>query len=808
MNDLRFAFRQLLKNPGFTAVAVLTLGLGIGANTAIFSVVNAVLLRPLPYKNPDRLVWIWENNLSKNLPINPASPGNFNDWRHQSRLFDSLSAWEGESFNLTDHGEPESVLGAKVFSDFFEVLAIQPILGRGFLPEDDRAGANPVVLLSQGLWQRRFGGDSNILGKTLTVDGKGFVIVGIMPAGGGVPFNHLELWVPFALDPRRLAAHGDRFLRPIGRLKPGVTLKEAQAELGGIARRLQQLYPQENTGAGVNVIPLKEMFTREMRAPLLVLLGAVGFVLLIACANVANLMLARAAAREKETALRAALGATRLRLTRQFFTETFLLCALGALAGLALAVYGLQLLRLLIPAVSSNYKVSIPGLEEIGVDRWVLLFTLGLSLVTALLCGLAPALKTSALDLNDALKEGGRTSVTGFRGGRFRGLLVISEVALALILLMGAGLMLESFRHLREVQLGFDAHNVFTMSLSLPGSKYPEEQQRVGFFQQLVGRVQALPGVESVAAANYLPLSGHWGTVGFSIEGRPALAAGDFLVANYCTVSPSYFDTMKIPVVAGRGFTAADRLKAPQVVTINQTMARRFWPNENPIGQRLNLGDAKTPDFCEIIGVVGDVRHFGPDVESQPQLYISHLQSPATGMSLIVRTVRNPLHLVAAARAEVLAIDPAQPVYEVQTLEKLLSQSIAPRRFVLLLLGSFAIVALGLGAIGIYGLISYTVNKRTHEIGIRMALGARSQDVLRLVVRQGMKLALMGVGLGLAGALAVMRVLQSLLFEVKPFDPFIFLLVTVGLIAVTLVACMLPARRAAKVDPMEALRFE
>jgi putative ABC transport system permease protein len=808
MNDLRFAFRQLLKDPGFTAVAVLTLALGIGANTAIFSVVNAVLLRPLPYEQSDRLVWIWENNLSKNIPINPASPGNFNDWRDQSQAFETLSAWEGENFNLTGGGEPERVLGAKAFANFFAVLRVQPILGRSFLPDEDRAGANPVALLSHGLWQRRFGGDTNILGKSLTVDGRSFVIIGIAPAMQAVPFNRFELWLPFALDSARMNAHGDRFLRPIGRLKPGVTIRQVQAELGGIARRLEQLYPQENTGAGVSVIPLKEMFTGELRRPLLVLLGGVSFVLLIACANVANLMLARAAAREKEIALRGALGATRFRLMRQLFNETLLLCALGTGVGLALAVYGVQLLRALVPAVSSNYKVPIPGLDEIGIDGWVLVFTLGLSFVTALLCGLAPALKTSRLDLIESLKEGGRTSVAGFRGSRFRGLLVISEVALALVLLIGAGLMIESFRHLREVRLGFDPYNVFTMSLSLPESKYPEEQQRAEFYQQLLQRVEALPGVKSAAIANYLPLSGHWGSVGFSIQGRPPLTPGDFLVANYCTVSPNYFHAMEIPVLEGRGFTAADRKQAPYVVIINQTMARRFWPGENPIGQRLNLGDSKSPDVCEIVGVAGDVRHFGPDADTRPQTYFSHLQSPAKQMSLIVRAVANPLNLTSAVRAEVKALDAAQPVYDVQTLEQLVSQSIAPRRFAMLLLGAFAIVALLLGAIGIYGVISYTMNRRTHEIGIRMALGAQRHDVLALVVRQGMRLALIGVGAGLAGALAATRALQSLLFEVKPFDSLIFLLVTLTLTAVAFVACWLPARRAAKIDPMEALRYE
>jgi putative ABC transport system permease protein len=807
VNDLKFAIRQLLKNPGFTAVAVLTLALGIGANTAIFSVVNAVLLRPAPYPNPDRLVWIWENRLSKNIPINPASPGNLQDWRDQSQTFERLSAWDGHNFNLTDHGAPERVLGAKVFADFFEVLGARPALGRSFLPEDDRAGSQPVALLSHGLWQRRFGGDTNILGKALTIDGKSFTVIGVMSPQHAVPFNLFDLWTPFALEADRMKAHGDRFLRPIGRLKPGVTVQQAQAELAAITRRLEQLYPQENTGIGVSVIPFNEMFSGEIRLPLLVLLGAVGFVLLIACANVANLLLARSAAREKEIALRAALGATRLRLTRQLFMETLLLCALGAAAGLGLAVYGVEVLRAFVPAVSSNYKVPIPGLDHMGIDRWVLLFTLGLSFVTALLCGLAPAVKTSKVDLNDSLKEGSRGAGGGVCGGRLRSLLVVSEVALTLVLLIGAGLMTESFWRLRDVHLGFDPRNVLTMSLSLPASKYSEEQQRADFYEQLVQRVQALPGVKAVAVANYVPLSGHWGTVGFRIEGRPALAPGDYLSAEARTVSAGYFRAMAIPVLEGRGFTAADRLKAPQVVMINQTMARRFWSNEDPIGQRLNLGSTNV-DVWEIVGVVGDVRHFGPDAEARAEIFFPHGQVPLNWMSLIVRTMGDPQNLVAAVRAEVQAIDPAQPVYDIQTMEKLVAQSIAPRRFAMFLLGIFAGVALLLGTIGIYGVISYVVSKRTHEIGIRMALGARHRDVLRMVIQQGMKLALLGIGLGLAGAVALTRMLQALLFEVKPFEPQTFLLTTFILISVAFLACWLPARRAARVAPMDALRYE
>jgi predicted permease len=808
MNDLKFAFRQLLKNPGFTAVAVLTLALGIGANTAIFSVVNAVLLRPLPYREGERLVWIWENNLSKNIPINPASPGNLNEWRKQSGVFEGLSAWEGQNFNLTSHGEPERVLGARAFADFFQVLGIRPIVGRTFSPEEDRAGANPVALLSHGLWQRRFGGDTNILGQALTVNGKSFTVIGIIPSGQAVPFNLFELWIPFALDAVRLESHGDRFLRPIGRLKSGVTVKQANAELGALAARLEKLYPQENTGGGVTVMPLKNMSTGDMRVPLLVLLGAVAFVLLIACANVANLMLAQAVAREKEIVLRAALGATRLRLTRQLFTETFLLCALGTALGLGLAVYGIQLLRAIVPPVSSTYKIPIPGLDQISIDGWVLTFTFALSFITALLCGLAPALRGSGLDLNESLKEGSRGSVGGLRGGRFRNALVISEVALALVLLIGAGLMVESSRRLQDMRLGFDPRNVLTMSLSLPETKYPEGPQRAEFYQRLLDQIELLPGVKSAAVANYLPLSGHWGTVAFSIEGRPPLARGDFLVADVQTVSSNYFGTMAIPLLQGRGFSAADHEKAPGVVVINETMARRFWPRENPVGQRLSFGDANNPEFSEVVGVAGDVRHFGVGAEPHAEIYFSHRQTPGSWMTLIVRTGANPLNLVAAVKSEILKIDAAQPVFDIQTLEQLAAQSIAPRRFVMLLLGIFAIVALLLGAMGIYGVISYAVSKRTREIGVRMALGAGRGDVLGLVVGQGMKLALIGIGAGLAGAMALTRVLRNLLFEIKPFEPLTFLAVTVTFTAVALLACWLPARRAAKVDPMEALRHD
>ena len=808
MNDLRFALRQLGKNPGFTAVAVVTLALGIGANTAIFSAVNAILLRPLPYRDADRLVWVWENNLSKNIPINPASPGNLNDWRNQSRVFESLSAWEGGDFNLTGRGEPERLLGARAFPDFFEVLDVRPVLGRTFGPDDDRPGAEPVALMSHGLWQRRFGGDAGVLGRAINLNGKSFTVIGIVPDGRAAPFHLFELWVPFALDSGRMSSHGDRFLRPVGRLKPGVTVRQAQAELGALARRLEQLHPADNTGAGVNVIPLKEMFAGEMRRPLLVLLGAVAFVLLIACANVANLMLARAVAREREIALRAALGATRLRLARQLFTETLLLCTLGTAAGLGLAVYGVELLRAVVPAVSGTWKVPIPGLDGIGIDGRVLAFTLLLSFVTALICGLAPALGTSRVNPNDSLKAAGRGAAGSAGGCRLRNALVVSEMALALMLLIGAGLMVESFRRLRAVGLGFDPKNVLTMSLSLPEAKYPEGPQRAEFFRRLLQRVEALPGVDSAAVTNYLPLSGHWGTAGFSIEGHPPRGPGDFLVADVRTVSPGYFRTMAIPILEGRAFRPADDETAPPIVVITRTMARRFWPNDNPVGRRLDLGEAGSPDVREIVGVVGDVRHFGVDAAPPAEMYFSHPQAPGNSMTLVVRTGPDPLSLVSAVRSAVRAVDADQPVYDVQTLGQLAEQSVALRRFAMLLLAAFAVVALLMGTVGIYGVISYAVGKRTREIGVRVALGAGRGQVLRLVVGQGMKLALLGIAVGLAGAAAVTRALQGLLYGIKPFDLRTFGLVTLTFTAVALVACWLPARRAAGIDPMEALRHE
>jgi predicted permease len=807
IQDVRYAFRTLRRSPGFTVVVVGTLALGIGATTAIFSVVNAILLQPLPYSNGDRLVWIWENNLSKNIPINPASPGNLNDWRSQSRLFERLSAWEGQSFNLTSRGTPERVLGARVFADFFDVVGIRPALGRTFHPEEDRAGAGAVALLSHGFWQRRFGGDPSILGRTITVDGKTFTVIGIIPSGQTVPFNLFELWIPFALDADHMGAHGERFLRPVGRLKRGVSVRQAQAELGAIARRLEELYPLENTGAGVTVIPLKEMFVGEMRRPLLVLLAAVALVLLIACANVANLTLARAIAREKEIALRSALGASRLQLTRQLFTETLLLCALGTASGLGLAAYGVQLLRSFVPSVSVTYKVPIPGASEIGVDGRVLSFTLVLSVVTATLCGLAPARRTSRADLNGSLK-GGRGSAGSISLGRFRNTLVVAEVALALMLLVCAGLMIESFRRLQAVRLGFDPQDVLTVSLTLPEAKYREARQRAEFFARLLERVESLPGVKSAAVTDYLPLSGHWGTAAFSIEGRPPLARGDFLVADVRTVSPGYFGTMAIPRVDGRGFKTSDDEAAPQVVVINQTMARRFWGSENPIGRRLDLGDAQNPDFREIVGIVADVRHFGIDVEPHAEMYLCHLQAPGGRMTLVVRTAAEALSLATAVRSEVLAVDAEQPVYDVQSLQQLVAQSMALRRFAMLLLAGFAVVALCLASIGIYGVISYVVGRRTREIGVRMALGAGRQQVLGLVVGQGMKLAFVGIITGLAGAVAATRALRSLLFEIKPLDPRTFLVVTLTFAAVALLACWLPARRAAGVNPMEALRDE
>lgn len=806
--DVRFGSRMLVKNRAVTFVAVLALALGIGANTAIFSVVNTVLLKPLAYKNADQLVMVWEDATKYGFPHNTPAPANFIDWRDQSQTFEDMAAFADQSFNLTGTGEPERVVGQRVSTSLFPLLGVEPLLGRAFLPEEDNPAGNRVVMLSHGLWQRRFGSDKEIIGKTLNLNADVFTVVGVMPSSFQFPDREDELWVPIAFNSEEASRRGSHYLRVVARIKPGVTLGQAQAEMDTIAANLQQQYPQSNTSVGAVVSPLQEEMVGDVRPALLVLLGAVGFVLLIACANVANLLLARAAARQKETAIRSALGAGRLRLVRQFLTESILLAGLGGGVGLLLAIWGIDLIVKFIPDDISRAK-------DAGFNMTVLGFTLLVSLITGVVFGLAPALQTSRTNLNECLKEGGRDSAAGSRGNRVRKLLVVAEIALASVLLIGAGLMINSFMRLRSVDAGFQPDKLLTMRIILTPSKYPDQPKRAAFFTELLRRVEALPGVQDVGAISWLPLTMRGGSNGFTIEGRPEPPRDQLPIALVRVISPGYFRTMGIPLLRGRAFTEQDTQASPGVVIINEAMARHFWPDEDAVGKRIKMGPFNSNGpWLSIAAISKDVRQYELNAESKPEMYFPYLQATVSGSAafgirdLIVRTSSDPASLATAVRDEVWAVDKDQPVSNIRTMEQIVSGSVSRQRFNMLLLGIFAAVALILAAVGIYGVMSYSVTQRTHEIGVRMALGAQSRDVLRLVVGQGMVLTLVGVGIGLAAAFFLTRLMSSLLFGVSATDPVTFATISAILSVVALGASYMPARRAIKVDPIVALRYE
>jgi predicted permease len=808
LRDVRYGIRSLLKHPGFTAIAVITLALGIGANTAMFSVINAVLLRPLPYQQPDRLVTIWEESPQRGMYQMPVSFANLRDWVDQNHVFEQISAYTFTDLNLTGAGEPARLLVVRSSANLFSLVGAAPQLGRAFLPEEDKQGANRVVILGHALWQSRFGSDARIVGQSLTLNNQSYTVVGVMPSSVQFPvgFGYLgkvlndpvDVYVPLAATGNE-TRRGNYSFFAIGRLKPGVKIDQAQAEMTTIEGRLEQQYPEGNTGIGIRLIPTQEQTVKEIRPALLVLLGAVAFLLLIACANIANLLLARAASRQKEIAIRTALGASRLRVSRLLLTESLMLSLAGGCLGLLLALWGTEALMALAPD-------NIPRLNEVGVDARVFGFTLAISFVTGIVFGLIPALQASKPNLNETLKEGSRGSMGSSAGKRTRSVLVAVEVALSLVLLIGAGLMIKSFLRLQQMNLGFNPDNVLTVDLTLSSSKYPEDRQQAAFFQEALERLQSLTGVKSAGASTGLPLTLTISGSDFRIEGRPEPEAGKEMIINTRSVSPGYFGTLGIALIKGRDFSDRDKSDAPKAAIINEDLALIYFPNEDPIGRRITFDDGTS--WISIVGIIGDVKQLGLDSSAKPEVYFPYLQVASPSMSLVVRTASNPLSLAAAVKSQIQAIDKDLPIDNAKTMQQLLADSISGRRFNMLLLTVFAAVALVLAIVGIYGVMSYAVTQRTHEIGIRMALGARANDVLKLVVKNGMSLALIGVGIGLAGAFALTRLLASLLFHVTPTDAVTFASVSICLIVVALLACCIPARRATKVDPLVALRYE
>ncbi len=807
--DLRYGIRVLAKSRGFTLVAVLTLALGIGANTAIFSVVNSVLLRPLPYKDADRLVIVWEQNPHRGWYQNIVSMANFLDWRKQNHVFTDLAAIDPTPFNLAGGaGEPVEIGGERVTANLFSLLGVQPVRGRAFLPEDDKPGSAPVAVLSYGLWQRRYGGDPALVGKQISLDGESYTVVGVMPAGFSDLYTsyfavNAQVWVS-GLDLRPNGRTNHAYMA-LTRLKPGVTLAQAQAEMDAIARGIEQQDP-ENKGWGVGLVSLHDQVVGYARPALLVLLAAVAFVLLIACANLANLLLARAAGREREMAVRTALGASRSRVIRQLLTESLLLSILGGGLGVVLAAWGTTVLVAMSPSILLQMS---PGLESVGINLRVLSYALGLALATGLLFGLVPAYGTSNPDLNESLKEGGRSFTESSRRHRARGALVVSEFALAVTLLVGAGLMIRTLVHAHQVDLGFNPEHVLTMKVPLRGPRYKEPSRQVEFFPQLVARIQVLPGVEAVSVSRGLPMEG-WDGMDFVTEDNPNPPPGDVPDANYIVIGPDYFRAMGIRLRKGRAFTEADTPASQQVVIVSEELARKYWPGQEAIGKRLKAGREVELPWRMVVGIVGNVRTQGQDVGFVPELYLPLNQYPwlLHPRHLVIRTALNPSVITSAVRREVAALDKDQPVADVRTLDQLAAEPLAQRQFLMVLLGVFAFLALALAAVGIYGVMAYSVAQRTHEIGIRMALGAEQRDVLKLIVARGLLLAVAGVGAGLAAAFALSRLMAGLLYGVRPSNPATFAIVSVTLVTVALAASYIPARRATKVDPMVALRYQ
>jgi predicted permease len=805
LQDLRYGLRVLLKRPGFTVVAVVTLALGIGANTAIFSLVSAVLVRPLKYRDAERLVMVWETPPVAGLAHDNPATGNYSDWKAQSHAFEDMAAVDQRTYDLTGDGEPEKIFAFGVTANFFPLLGATPELGRAFTNEEDRPGAARVAVISHGLWQTRFGGERSVVGSDIMLDGEKYSVVGVMPHDFQFEFPDVGVWVPAALTPEQLSNHSDHYLEVVARMKPGVTAEQASEDVRAIMLRIAALYPNDAQGVGAVAVPLREQLAGDVRRPLTLLLVAVALVLLIACANVAGVLLSRAAARRREMALRAALGASRRRIVRQLLTENLLLGGAGGLLGSLLALWAFAFLGQLIPP-------GLRGMVELKLDVPVLLFTLAVSLLAGFVFGLAPALHASGVDLNEALKQGGARAGLGAGQRRLRGAFVVSQVALALVLLVGAGLLIQTLYRLRGQYSELRPETILTARTQLAGNRYKEHAQRVGFYEQVLARVKSLPGVVAAGYTTAVPLTRKGGSNGLSIEGRDNGPSSNWN-ANQRQVSPDYFRALGLPLREGRAVTEQDDEHAPPVAVVNETMARTYWPGESAVGRRFKIGTPDSPNpWMTIVGVVADVRQMGADEPVKAEMYVPYRQGSAFRFfyprDLVIRTSVAPSTLAPALRAAVHDVDPQQPVAGVRTLDEVLGRETAQRRVGVVLLTAFAALALLLAALGIYGVLSYFVVQHTPEIGVRMALGARPRDVLRLVVGKGMALALAGVLLGLAGSLALTRLMSSLLFGVNATDPLTFCLIALLLMLVALAACLLPARRATRVDPIVALRYE
>lgn len=805
--DLVYGARIFLKKPGFTLIAVLTLALGIGANTAIFSIINTVLLNPLPYQDPDRLMMVWEHNLPRSRAMNVVNPGNFIDWQKQSSAFEDMGGLYDSMINLTGMGDPEELPIQYVTPNILSMLGVRALHGRIFVPEDGKPDSDGVIVLGYGLWQRRFGGDPQIVNRTINLNGRQRTVVGIMPPNFKLFIKEMsltgkspELWSQFQITPEMQQRRG-RFMRVIGRLRPGVTVESARHEMSAIGNRLEKEYPEFNTGWSVNVVPLGDQLTGEVKKSLWILMAAVGFVLLIASANVANLQLARVVTREKELAIRQAMGAGRWRIIRQLLTENIMLALLGGAVGIMLAIWAIELLPTVIPR-------ELMQLDNVVIDQRVLWFTAGISLLTGLIFGIYPAWPSSGRDLNDLLKDSGKGAGAGLRSHRLSSVLVIVQVALALVLLVGAGLLIRSLIRLQSIDPGFHTDNLLTARISLPLSKYTEGSQRTQFFKQIVEKFSRMPGVQSAGAISFLPFGSTGAATSFSIIGRPDPLPGQDPVTDVRVIDEHYFETMKIPLIEGRVFNAREADQDSDTIIINQTLASQFFPGESPIGRKIvvNMKDDNQPS--EIIGVVGDVRHTTLDDTVRAMVYWPHPQLAYPFMTLVVRAEGDPESIVSGMRNQVRSLDPEQPISNVATMNQLLTESVGKARFATFLLSLFALLALMLATVGIYGIISYAVSQRTHEIGIRMALGASASDILRMVIVQGMSLTVIGAVIGVLASIGLMRYLSSQLYQISAFDNSTYLSGVLLLSIVALIACWLPARRATRVDPMVALRYE